>query len=208
MASFRSPAAEPCRTNTVGSSRSRATPSRVPRCEKNPAAASETFNAKTGLPQRARIVRPPGLAASRVAMLPLSMLPLWLLSFSGVTGRPGSFKSPRQGVLGRLGLLPQGKPAAQLGWMGDILKIKAAPFSQRKETVLRYRIAQQRAEVEKLSNEISALEARNEVLAQRPGRPCASEEEANSLRITTLRRDAGVLEARIIQLKLRLNRTS
>ena len=139
-------------------------------------------------------------------MMPLSMLPVWLLTFSGVSRGPGPMgrKSPRQGVLGRLGLLPQGKPAAQLSWLEDVLKIKVAPFTQRKEAALRYRIAQQRAEVEKLSNEISALTARNGNLAARPGRPCRSEEEANALRITTLRRDAGVAESRIIQLKLKL----
>ena len=131
--------------------------------------------------------------------------------FAGVT--PKSSREPgrgfRSGVLTQLGLIPSGKkPAAQLQWLTDNLKLRtAAPYSQRREAVLRYRVAQQRSEVEKLANEINALEARNENLRARPetsARRCRTEEEANDERISTLRRDAGVAEGKILRLKLKL----
>ena len=126
-------------------------------------------------------------------------VPIGFLGLAGVARGPP--KSPRQAVLGTLGLLP-GSPSTQPEWLKGL--VKPPPYSVRKESLLRYRISQCRAEVQKLANEISALEARNQNLAQRPGRPCKTEEEANTARIATLRRDAGVAESKIIQYKLRL----
>lgn len=115
------------------------------------------------------------------------MLALTLLALSSV----------RSGVLGQLGLLPE-KPAALLQRLAGI---RVAPYSQRKEAVLRYRVAQQRSLVQRAAREIEALEARNADLNER--QTCEEEQEANRARIATLRRDAGVAEGRVLLLKQR-----
>ena len=62
-------------------------------------------------------------------------------------------------------------------------------FTRKKETILRWRVAQQRALVDKAAREIEALSRRSKVIED------TQTVEALSARITSLRREAGVAES-------------
>ena len=106
------------------------------------------------------------------------------------TSRENFFSNdPRAGVLTRL-----------FGTQAAKVKFLRAGYGERKEAVLRWRVAQFRSMVDRTSREIEALQ---ENAAQQQ-----DEVEANAIRarIAVLRRDAGVAETRILQLRTKLSK--
>lgn len=88
-----------------------------------------------------------------------------------------------------------------LTYSAEFRRKAAFPFfgySRRKEALLRWRIAKERALVEKAAREIVALERRSASLTE------GALADAARARVAALRREAGIVEARIVRLKLRL----
>ena len=128
------------------------------------------------------------------ALLPLSALALPTLSTARAPiGGETPFVGARAGVIATLfpGL---GKPLQRLlgGEQG---------FTAKRRAVLRWRIAERRAEVERCSRELEALAAR-EYRAGRPEAPAVR--VARQERVAQLRRAAGQAEASILRYKARL----
>ena len=107
------------------------------------------------------------------------------LSASGVN-------DPRGAVLGTL-----------FGDQVSRFKFWGAGYTKRKVTVLRWRVAQQRSMVERAAREIGALEGKLQTSAETLSK---QEELAFGARISTLRREAGVAESKILLLKTKLGK--
>ncbi len=109
--------------------------------------------------------------------------------------------NPRGEVLGSL--LNDAQKQALLAWLPPWLqsvRARMIGYTRQKEAILRWRIAQQRALVDKAAREIDALEARVEKMQST--RPQIV--ESIRARISQRRRDAGAAEALILGYKRRL----
>lgn len=132
-------------------------------------------------------------------------LGVWLLAAVGMPQPPLSANA-RVRVMGTLFQkpllwMPALPSADELPWS----RLMRQNFSQKRVAALRYRVAQQRAEVERCSQQIKALEAR---LAASPAArfPTAAEAVAAREEVLKLRMAAGIAESRILRLKIKLGR--
>ena len=126
-------------------------------------------------------------------------LALWAalaLYTRGVLGfcRPVQPAGPRAAILQRLWTSATG--ASLPGLPSIPLQSLRPGYSQKRRAVLRWRISEGRAEIDRLAREVSALDSRLSLTG--------AAEDARRARVAELRREAGLAETRIRRLKTQL----
>jgi len=114
-----------------------------------------------------------------------------MLTFAAIVTSTAGFAMPTSGA--RAGVIDKLFP----GLPAQIATLFPVPFSSKRRAVLRWRVSESRADVDRITREVDALMGR-----EGTGSPAAA--AARSARIAELRKYAGIAEGKILRLKAKL----